>query len=229
MPSVASAEPADTAICGDDNAGSVPTPGRVGILFNVAVTAIDVGLALAAFRLVRDAGASDAAAYFAGSVGPLLGSLAVWLRARQLSGASVAILAFTVLAAVAALVGSHNPDALLYKDAVVTGLVGLVFAASMLFPRPLAFYFGQRYGTDGTHEGMQAWARRWRHDAFRQANYAITAVWAGSYLLEAAGKAYIIHSAGFDSAYTWAQLLPWTAVGVATLLTIAIARHYART
>lgn len=212
----------------DDEPDGLLTPGRTSVLFNVAVTAIDVGVALVAFQLARHAGASDAVAYFAGSVGPLLGSLAVWLRARTLSGASIAILAFTALSAVAALAGSRNADALLFKDAVVTGLVGLTFAASMLFPRPLAFYFGQRYLTDGTHAGMADWAALWRDQSFRRANYAITAAWAASYLLEAAGKAYVIHTAVFTKAYTWTQLLPWVAATLATLLTIMITRHYSR-
>ncbi len=164
-------------------------------------------------------------AYFVGSAGPLLDSLAVWLRARELSGASIAILAFTVLSAVAALVGSHHADVLLYKDAVVTGLVGVIFAGSMLFPRPLAFYFGQRYATDATHEGMEGWSRLWRYPLFHRAQYVITAVWAAVYLLEALGKAYLIHSVGFDAAYTWTQILPFAAA-VACVLTVAIARHY---
>lgn len=221
-------EPPQAATGGDDEPHDLPTPGRTGVLFNIAVTAIDVGVALAVFQLARHAGASNAVAYFAGSAGPLLGSLTVWLRARELSGASIAILAFTVLSAVAALAGSRNADALLYKDAVVTGLIGLIFAGSMLFPRPLAFYFGQRYGTDGSHEGMEAFAGLWRYEAFRRANYAITAVWAVVFLLEAAVKAYIIHSETFASAYTWTQILPWVAAAAAMLLTIAITRHYRR-
>jgi hypothetical protein len=225
---VISAEPTDAATRGNGGPAVLPTPGRSGLLFNIAVTAIDVGVALAAFQIARHAGASNAVAYFVGSAGPLLGSLAVWLRARELSGASIAVLAFTVLSAVVALAGSHDDDALLYKDAVVTGLIGLIFAVSMLFPRPLAFYFGQRYSTDGTHEGMEAWAELWRYRVFRRANYVITVVWAAAFVLEAAGKAWIVHSTAFSSAYTWTQVLPWAATAIAILMTIAIARHYSR-
>lgn len=225
-PSAIPADSTETATSGDDRPVNPPSPGRAGLLFNVAVTAIDVGVALLAFQLARHAGASNAVAYFVGSAGPLLGTLVVWLRARELSGASLAILAFTVLSSVAALAGSRNADALLYKDAVVTGLIGLIFAASVLFPRPLVYYFGQRYSTDGTHEGMEAWAALWRYETFRHANYAITAVWAGVFLIEAAGKAYIIHSESFSNAYTWTQILPWIATAVALLLTVVVGRYY---
>jgi hypothetical protein len=113
---------------------------------------------------------------------------------------------------------------LLYKDAMATGLIGVIFAGSLLFPRSLAFYFGQRYATDGTHVGIEAWRRMWQYRAFRQAQYAVTTAWAVVYLIEAAALAYVIHSNGF----TATQVLPWTATGVAVALTIALARHYRR-
>ncbi len=224
--------PADAAESNADPptqpADRLPKPGYRGLVFNAVVTVVDVGVAIAAFQIARHVGASEAAAYVIGGVGPLLGNLVVWLRSRQASGASIAILAFTMLSAAAAFAGSRNPDALLYKDAVVTGLVGLIFAASMLFPRPLAFHFGQRYGTDGTPDEMRQWASLWRYRLFRRAQYSVTTVWAVVYLLEAAGKAYLIHSVGFGSAYTWSQLLPWAATAVAAALTVGLARHYAR-
>jgi hypothetical protein len=199
-----------------------------GLWFSVAVTAIDAGVAIVAFQIARHAGASDSTAYFVAGIGPLLGGLAVWARARELSGASLAILAFMLLSTVIAVVGSHDPDALLYKDAVSTGLVGLIFGGSLLFPRPLAFYFGQRYMTDGTHTGMEEWRAMWRYRAFRHGNYAVTAVWATVYVIEAAIKAYVIHSNGFAAAYAWTQVLPWVATGVAAVLTIALNRYYWR-
>jgi hypothetical protein len=136
----------------------------------------------------------------------------LWARARELSGASLALLAFTLLSALAAVVSSHNPDLLLYKDAMATGLIGLIFPGSLLFPRPLAFYFG-RYATDGTHVGIEAWRQMWQYRAFRQAQYAITAAWAVVYVIEAAAVAYVIHSNGVTAAYTATQVLPWTATG----------------
>jgi hypothetical protein len=207
---------------------AVGAPRINGLWFSVAVTAIDAGGAVVAFQLARHAGASESSAYLIGSVGPLLGALLVWARAREVSGASVAILAFTVLSSVITVVGSHDANALLYKDALSTGLVGLIFAGSLLFPRPLAFYFGQRYLTDGTHVGMEEWRSMWRYHAFRHGNYAVTAVWAAAYLIEAAIKAYVIHTNGFAAAYTWTQVLPWVATGVAAAFTVAITRHYQR-
>ena len=212
----------------DDGATPAPLWNRTGALFNLAVTVLDVGVSIVAFTLAREAGAADTTAYLVAAVGPLLGGVAVWVRAKRLSGASIAVFVFNALSALAALVGSQNPGMLLYKDAVVTGLIGLIFAGSLACPRPLAFYFGQRFATDGTKRGMQTWTGMWQYREFRLAHYAITAVWAVTYLLEAAGKALVIHSVAFDAAYVWTQVLPWAATATATASTIAIARHYSR-
>jgi len=72
---------------------SVEVPRHSGLWFNIAVTALDAGVALVAFQLARHAGASESTAYLIGSTGPLLGAAAVWARARELSGASLALLA----------------------------------------------------------------------------------------------------------------------------------------
>ncbi|MBN9618814.1 MAG: hypothetical protein J0H43_03665, partial [Actinobacteria bacterium] len=75
---------------------------------------------------------------------------------------------------------------------------------------------------------MLAWRGMWRYRDFRRGNYAVTVVWAAALLLEAAGKALVIHAVGFDAAYVWTQVLPWVATAVALVLTVLVARHYAR-
>ncbi len=100
-------------------------------------------------------GASDVVSYLVGSIAPVLGGIAIWIKARKFSGASAAIFSFTFLSAVIALVGSTTPKVLLYKDCAATALIGLVFLGScVLAHKPVVFYMAQRYGTDGTHDGM---------------------------------------------------------------------------
>ena len=192
------------------------------------MTGLDVGVAIAAFDVARALGASEAVAYLVGGIGPVAGAVAVWLRARTLSGASLAILAFTVLSALAALIGGRDPRVLLYKDAVVTALIGLIFACSLLFARPLSFYFGQRFATDGTPSGVAAFDAMWRYPLFRRAHHVITAVWAATYVLEATAKTIVIRRADFSTAYTTSQVMPLVATGLAIALTVAVARHYQR-
>ncbi|MHB1595178.1 MAG: DUF3159 domain-containing protein [Streptosporangiaceae bacterium] len=90
-----------------------------------------------------------------GSIAPVAGGVVVWVKARKFSGASAAIFGFTALSALVALIGSATSKVLLYKDCAITGLIGLLFLASCFVARrPVVFYFAQRYGTDGSHEGM---------------------------------------------------------------------------
>ncbi len=137
-------------------------PAKKGLVFNIAVTALEIGGAIGLFRLAKSMGGSDVAAYLIGSIAPVLGALVIGIRSRKFSGASAAIFAFTALSAVVAVVGSTDPKVLLYKDCATTALIGLVFGLScLLLPRPVMFYFSQRYGTDGTSAGMAAFDKMW--------------------------------------------------------------------
>jgi hypothetical protein len=50
--------------------------------------------------------------YLVGGIAPVLGGVAIWIKARKFSGASAAIFIFTFLSAIVALVGSTTPKAL---------------------------------------------------------------------------------------------------------------------
>lgn len=171
-------------------------PAKKGIVFNVAVTALEIGGAIGLFHLTKARGGDDVEAYQLGSVAPVLGAVVVWARTRKVSGASAAVFAFTTLSVVVAVVGSTDPRVLLYKDCAATALVGVVCGAScVLMARPVMFYFVQRYGTDGTHEGMAVFDRMWVvYPAFRRSMYQVSIAWAVVFLVQAAVTALIIAS-----------------------------------
>ena len=200
-------------------------PAKNGMAFNVAVTVLEVGGAILAFQLVKHAGGSDVEAYLIGSIAPVLGAIVVWIRAKKFSGASAAIFAFTVLSAAVAIIGSTDSKVLLYKDCAVTAVIGLIFGLScVIAPRPVLFYFAQRYGTDGTSEGMAVYDKMWvAYDGFRRSMYQISAVWAIVFLLQAGVTALIIHSTSFSTAYNYDQILPIVALALAMAITVVLA------
>jgi hypothetical protein len=202
-------------------------PAKKGIRFNVAVTVLEIGGAIVLFRLARGMGASEVVAYLVGSAAPVLGALAVWIRSRKFSGASAAIFAFTALSAVVAVVGSTEPRVLLYKDCATTAIIGLIIGLScVLMRRPVLFYFSQRYGTDGTSEGMAAFDAMWvAYPAFRRSMYLISLVWTVAFLVQAGVTALVVGATPFDTAYTWDQILPIVALVVAMGLTSVILRR----
>ncbi len=205
-------------------------PAKKGLVFNIAVTVLEIGGAIGLFHIARSMGGSDVVAYLVGSSAPVLGALVIWARSKKFSGASAAIFAFTALSAVVAIVGSTDPKVLLYKDCATTAVIGLVFGLScVLMPRPVVFYFAQRYGTDGTSAGMSAFDKMWvAYPGFRRSMYQISIVWAAVFLVQAGVTALIIRSTTFNTAYTWDQTLPIVALGVAMVFTAIISRRAQR-
>jgi hypothetical protein len=205
-------------------------PAKKGMRFNILVTAIEVGGSIALFHLAQRFGASDVVSYLVGSIAPIVGGFMVWARARKFSGASAAIFSFTALSAVIALIGSHAPKALLYKDCAVTALIGLIFLGSCFVVRkPVVFYMAQRYGTDGSHDGMAIFDRMWDlYGDFRAGMYVISCLWGALFLAQAAGTALIIRENRYSAAYNYDQTLPLVATGLGIVGSIGLGRYFAR-
>jgi hypothetical protein len=205
-------------------------PAKKGLRFNVVVTVIEIGGSIGLFHLARRLGASDVVSYLVGSIAPVVGAVAVWVKARKFSGASAAIFGFTLVSAVIALIGSTTPKVLLYKDCAATALIGLVFLGScVVAKKPVLFYLAQRYGTDGTHDGMSVFDAMWdAYPDFRHSMYVISGVWAGLFLIQAGGTALIIRQTSYATAYNYDQTLPLVAVGLGIMASVLIGRYFAR-
>lgn len=204
-------------------------PARNGLRFNAAVTAIEIGGAIGLFHLARELGASDVVSYLAGGLGPIAGAFVVWARARTFSGASAAIFAFTALSAIIAVFGSTTPKVLLYKDCATTALIGLIFLASCLpaVGKPLVFYMAQRFGSDGTHDGMANFETMWdTYRDFRSSMYVISGLWTALFLVQASVTALIIRQTSYATAYDYDQILPLLATVLGILGSIAIGRYF---
>lgn len=203
-------------------------PAKKGVLFNGVVTAVEIGGSIGLFHLARQMGASDVVSYLVGGIGPIFGGCLVWAKARKFSGASAAIFAFTAVSALIALLGGTTPKVLLYKDCATTALIGLLFLVSCVVARkPVVFYLAQRYGTDGTHDGMAVFDTMWiTYPDFRRAIFVIGYWWAALFLVQAAGTALIIRQNSYSTAYNYDQVLPFVAFAVGMAGSFAIARYY---
>lgn len=175
------------------------------------LTAIfDIGVAIAVFDLAKGRGFSDQVAYLLSGVGPLIMIAITWVRARALSGASLIILVFLVLSSLAAFIGGADSRLLIVKDSAVTAGFGLACLISLLLPRPLMFYFGAKFGTDGSRDGIAYWNGLWRYPEFRKVQYRINNVWGAAYLIEAALRIVLVYSiSSFSVAYTVTTILPF--------------------
>lgn len=203
---------------------------KQGLLFNIVVTTVEIGGSIGLFQLAQTLGANAVISYLAGSTAPVIGGLMVWARARKFSGASAAIFAFTALSAGIAFVGSTSPKMLLYKDCAATAAIGLLFLASCVLARkPLAFYMAQRYATDGTREAMAVFEKLWDLSRdFRKCLYRISYLWAVLFVVQAAGTAWIIYVTRYAEGYNYDQILPWVAIGLGVIASLAMGQQLRR-
>lgn len=203
---------------------------KQGLLFNILVTAVEVGGSIGLFQLAQTWGANGVISYLVGSIAPVIGGLMVWARARKFSGASAAVFFFTALSAGIAFIGSTSPKMLLYKDCAVTALIGLVFLISCVLARkPLAFYMAQRYATNGTREAMAVFDSLWELSRdFRTCLYRISYMWAVLFVVQAAGTALIIYETRYADGYDYDQILPWAAIGLGIAGSLALGQRLKR-
>ena len=205
---------------------SSPTPraeqsGRAGLpkrafdgkemAISIASTLVfDIGLSIAVFQLAQSNGAGDVAAYLWSSIGPLVGLSVEFVRHRRIDSVGLVVLGIIVLSALISVIGSSDPKVLLLKDSVFTGVIGLVFLLSLtpLFRRPLMWYMGRKFGSDGTDAGVAYWDSLWQYPGFRRSQRMITGVWGAGFVAEAALKTMWVLALPFDTAYLLNQFGP---------------------
>ncbi len=179
----------------------------IGLLVTVV---FDVGLSITVFSVAKNMGASDVTAYLYSAVGPLLGMAVEFIRHRRIDIVGVVILAIIVLSVAVTVIGSDDPTVLLLKDSALTGGLGVLILASLtpLFPRPLMYYMGRKFATDGTEAGVAWWSSLWQYPSFRHSQRVITAAWGVGYLAEAVAKVAWVLLLPFDTAYLLNQVVP---------------------
>jgi intracellular septation protein A len=107
---------------------------------------------------------------------PVVELLVYYLLHRRLDEFGVMILLMFLLTALSA-VAYDNSRLLLLKESALTVLLGVAFLVSLLLPRPLMFYFGRKFATDGTPDSLAWWNGLWQYAGFRHSQRVLTAVW----------------------------------------------------
>jgi intracellular septation protein A len=173
------------------------------------------------YQVLTDHGVGEFRALLLSGVWPVIDTVIHLAWKRKLDEFAIVSLAFVLLAAVVTLIGPHSSRLLLVKDSAVTGVFGLVCLLSLAAPRPLMFYFGRKFATDGTVEGAQWWNGMWRYEGFRRVQRVLTIGWGAAYTIEAVVRIVLSYELSTDTmvvvnsvlAYgVTAALATWTAV-----------------
>ncbi|MFF4189253.1 VC0807 family protein [Streptomyces sp. NPDC001691] len=183
----------------------------------VLTIGLNVVAPILTYNALHDHGWSEFTALLAGGAWPVLDSVFHLAWRRRLDEFAIVTLVFLVITAVVSLVGAHSARALLVKDSAVTGLFGLLCLATLLAPRPLMFYFGRKFATDGTAESTAWWNGLWQYEGFRRTITTMTAVWGVAYCLEAVARVGLVYALSTD---VMVYLSPFMIYGVLGILVV---------
>jgi hypothetical protein len=215
------------------SAPSEPSPpaqrsGLVKVLLNWGPTLVfNIVLPVLTYSLLTDRGVGEVPALLLSGVWPVLetvGSLAIRRQIDEFAVFTLIFLGLSVLAAVS--FGSAR--LLLVKESAVTGLFGLVLLGSLLAPRPLMFYFGRKFATDGTPEGVARWNGLWQYPGFRSSQRVITVVWGVTMTAEALLRIWLSYVLDTKTMVTVSSILPFAVVAGLVGWTISYGKRKSR-
>ncbi|WP_222853807.1 VC0807 family protein [Fodinicola acaciae] len=187
--------------------GLLPT-----IIFNVVLTT-------ATYFILTAYGVNEVAALAVSGVWPVVEIAIVYAKQRRLDELSLFVLVLLAIGVVSSL-AFNSPRIAILKDSAPTALFGIVLLVSLLFPRPLMFFFGRRFATDGTPAGVQRWNDLWQYAGFRRAQRVTTIVWGVSFLAEVAVRTILTFLLPFSVMVVISQVLPIVVIVALIIWTI---------
>lgn len=123
---------------------------------------------------------------------PCIGNVYEILKEKKIDVYAMFILFGFILGIVAVLLGGGE-QFLLLRESFITGITGLVFLVSLLFKKPLIYYFAQRFsGSDKADKSV--WEKRWEIPYFRYGMKLMTFVWGIGLVLEAVIKTILVYT-----------------------------------
>jgi hypothetical protein len=155
------------------------------IVINVALPIL-IYLALKKYT-----GTSVFFALVASGVPSLIDSIVGVIRRKRIDLLAGIVLASIVISLILIALGS-SPKVYLVRESFFTAAFGLVYLVSLLFPRPLAFYFARYFATGNHPENIPWFDSLWQSRQFRHMMRVITVVWGIGFLFEAVLRTFLV-------------------------------------
>lgn len=153
-----------------------------GIILSLVVNA---ALPFVIYQLLKTyTNVSDLMALFVSGVPSIIVALTGVVRERRVDlMAGITLTSIAVSIVLIALGGS--PKLYLVRESLFTGVFGLVYLVSLLFPRPMAFYFARHFVTGNVPEKVARFNSLWQSPFFQHGMRVSTVVWGLSLIGEA--------------------------------------------
>jgi len=123
-----------------------------------------------------DARYGDVDALIASAMPPLLWSAFELIKTRRLDAISVIVVA-SILFTVGATGMGGSARLIQIRDALVTGVIGVIFLISLVLKRPMIFYLARATMARNTQEGASDFEALWLRPGVPQLFRVLTAVW----------------------------------------------------
>ncbi len=162
-----------------------PPPGTPNLRAMVPDLVIDGALPAILYQVLTRYGVATVPALTAGAIFPVGNIARKFIVSRSVDLVGAIVLLFLAIGVTSSLL-SGNVLFVLVKESFITGLVGLLFLSSLLWKRPIIFYFARQVMEAESAERLAWWNDLWQHARFRRTMRIMTTVWGVGYVLEAA-------------------------------------------
>jgi intracellular septation protein A len=202
-----------------------PASGQSALANWIATLTVNVVLPFATYVLLtRALGTSEVTALLASGIWPVLEIGYTMVKQRVVDEFSVFVLIGIVIGVVTTLF-SADARAVFLKDSITTGLIGVVMLVTLVVGRPLTFYLGRRFATDGSAVQRQWWNELWQYPRFRRVQRSIGLMWGVTLLGEAMIRALLTLTLGTEPMVLVNNIVPLVVIAGLVFFTIAIGRR----
>ena len=142
--------------------------------------------------------------------------------------ATFVILGF-VVGIIAMLLGG-NQKLLLIRQSYITAIMGIVFLVSMLFPKPIIYYFAEKFlnpqnGDNKDKNNKSFMEEKWSNPRFRFTMKFITLIWGICLLLEAISNISLVFILSVSEYMAVSPFVSYGFIGLAILITFTYRRR----
>jgi hypothetical protein len=167
---------------------------------------------------------SSIAALSIATVIPLIDNLFSFMKRRKLDVFAVFMLVSFLLGLAMLCIGG-NERLLLIRESFVTGILGIIFLGSLLFPRPLIYYFAIRFTVGNDPDKTSAFADNWQYAYFRFVLRFLTVVWGLALIGEAAVRSILVFKLSVAQFLAVSNFVLYGFIGAAILFTFVYRKH----
>ncbi len=194
----------------------------LGITYSVVVNGI---LPIIIFQLLKSyTSLSDFWALVLSGVPPMLDTIIGVARKGQVDIIAGIALVSIVVNIILIMFGG-SPRLLLIRESFFTGAFGLAYLVSLLFPRPLGFYFARQFVTGNVPEKVANFNSMWQYPEFRYVMRLTTLVWGIVFLLEVTVRTYLAFTLTIAQSVVILPIVWYIAFGGVMLWTMLYSRR----